>query len=116
MKPSMAVLALCLVLTIPGAADEPKVVEATFQTSGNCEQCKARIEEALKIKEVKYAKWDKKKKLVTVALLSPSISLDSLQHRVAAVGHDTGKFRAPDEVYNALPPCCLYRGPGQLTP
>ena len=112
MKTSVAVLAISLFLFSPGGAEEPKVVEATFQVSGNCDECKARIENALKVREVKYAKWDKKKKLVTVAYLSPSISLDSLQQRVARVGHDTGKLRAPDTAYDALPSCCLYRGTG----
>lgn len=113
MKTSVAVLAISLFLFSPGAAEEPRVVEATFQVSGNCDECKARIEKTLKVREVKYAKWDKKKKLVAVAYRSPTISLDSLQQRVAAAGHDTGKFRAPDAIYDALPSCCLYRGTGQ---
>jgi hypothetical protein len=35
---------------------------------------------------------------------------DSLQKRIAIVGHDTEQFSAADSVYAALPPCCLYRG------
>jgi Cu(I)/Ag(I) efflux system membrane fusion protein len=38
------------------------------------------------------------------------ISLDSLQQRIAAVGHDTEKYKAADSVYAELPSCCLYRG------
>lgn len=93
-------------------AQEPTVVEAKFHVSGLCGMCKTRIEKALKIKEVKYAKWDKKTKEVFVAYLSPSISVDSLQQRLAAVGHDTERYKAPDAVYAALPSCCLYRDNG----
>jgi len=110
MKSLIAGLALFLLQFSSGTAQESKVVEATFRVSGNCSQCKARIEKALTIKEVKYAKWDKKSKIVTVAYLSPAVSLDSLQHRVAAVGHDTENFKASDAVYSTLPGCCLYRG------
>ncbi len=113
MNMSIAILALSPFLFSSGAPDEPNIVEATFRASGNCSQCKARIEKALKIKEVKYTKWEKKSALVTVAFSSASISLDSLQHRVAAVGHDTETFKAPDDAYSALPPCCLYRGSGK---
>jgi hypothetical protein len=109
MKSFAAVLAVFLLLFSSGTAQESKVVEATFAVSGNCNLCKTRIEKALKVKEVKFARWDKKSKTVTVAYLSPAISIDSLQHHVAAVGHDTEKFKAPDAVYSDLPGCCLYR-------
>jgi NAD(P)H-nitrite reductase large subunit len=111
MRKFMKLLIAVLILLSSVTAQEPKVVEATFKASGNCGQCKTRIENALKIKEVKYAKWDKKSKIVTLAYLSPDISLDSLQRRVAAVGHDTEKYKASDAVYSNLPGCCLYRGP-----
>ena len=44
-----------------------------------------------------------------VAYLSPDITVDSLKHRAAEVGHDTDKFKADDAVYAKLPKCCLYR-------
>jgi hypothetical protein len=90
-------------------AQETKVVETTIKVFGNCGMCKNRIENAVKIKEVKMAKWDKKSKMLTIAYVSSSITLDSLRKRIAAVGHDNGKYTAPDAVYEALPACCLYR-------
>jgi periplasmic mercuric ion binding protein len=80
-----------------------------IKVSGNCSQCKSRIEKTLKIKEVKFAKWDKKSKMLTVAYDTTAITSDSLQQLIASVGHDTEKFKAPDAVYNELPGCCLYR-------
>jgi len=90
-------------------AQENTVKEAEFKVFGNCSSCKSRIEKALKIKEVKSAKWDKQSKMLSVAYLSPAITLDSLQQRIAAVGHDTEKYKAADSVYAELPSCCLYR-------
>jgi len=105
-----ALLFGCILFISPNAlSQETSVVEAKTHVAGNCTMCKSRIEKALKIKEVKYARWDRKSKMLTVAYLSPSITLDSLQQRLAAVGHDTEKYKAPDAVYAALPACCLYR-------
>ena len=67
--------------------------ESEFKVFGNCSSCKNRIEKALKIKEVKSAKWDKQSKILSVAYLSPAITIDSLQKRIAAVGHDTEKYQ-----------------------
>jgi hypothetical protein len=89
------------------AGDTIKEVE--FKVFGNCGQCKTRIEKAMKISEVKFAKWDKTSKMLKVAYITGKISLDSLQKRIAFVGHDTEKYKASNEVYNDLPGCCLYR-------
>ena len=109
MKHLLVVFAFVLSLASFTFAQENTVKEAEFKALGNCGQCKTRIEKALKIKEVKLAKWNRQTKMVSVAYLSPAITLDSLQQRVAAVGHDTEKFKAPDSVYSELPGCCLYR-------
>ncbi|MEW6508902.1 MAG: ATPase [Bacteroidota bacterium] len=89
-------------------AQEKEIVESEFKVFGNCSMCKTRIEKAVKIKEVKYAKWNKDTKMLKVAFDS-SIPVDSLQKRIAEAGHDTEKFKAKDDVYAALPKCCLYR-------
>ena len=93
-------------------AQDTSPVEAKFKAYGNCGMCKKRIEKAVSISSVKFAKWDKSTKMLTVAYLPAMITLDSLQHRVAAVGHDTDRFKAPDSVYASLPSCCLYRSAG----
>jgi hypothetical protein len=109
MKTLVVFIACAVLFSSTLLAQDPTVVEAKFKVFGNCNMCKTRIEGALKIKEVKYVKWDKKSKSLKVAYLSPTITLHSLQQRVAAVGHDTEKFKAPDAVYAQLPGCCLYR-------
>ncbi|MDP2302132.1 MAG: heavy metal-associated domain-containing protein [Ignavibacteria bacterium] len=89
-------------------AQDAKVIESKFKVSGNCDMCKTRIEKALKIDEVKYASWNKTSKFLKV-LHDTTISLDSLKHRLANVGHDTDKFKADNDLYKSLPKCCLYR-------
>lgn len=106
---ALTLFAALLCFSAIATAQKPAVTDATFHVSGVCGMCKTRIEKALSIKEVKYAKWDKSAKMVKVAFLSASMTLDSLQHRVALAGHDTEKYRAPDAVYADLPGCCLYR-------
>ncbi len=90
-------------------AQESSVREETFAVAGNCSMCKTRIEKAVALDEVKFARWNKKTKILSVAFESPAMTVDSLQKRIAAVGHDTGPYHAPDSVYAVLPACCLYR-------
>jgi periplasmic mercuric ion binding protein len=102
-------LVLALAACSISSAQDSTVQEAQIKVFGNCGMCKTRIEKAVAIKEVKYAKWNKSTKILRIAFRSPGITLDSLEQRIAAVGHDTEKFKAPDDVYASLPACCLYR-------
>lgn len=98
-----------LIVSITVTAQEQKIVEAEFKVFGNCGMCKSRIEKALKVKPVKSAKWNKETKMVKVAYVEDAITIEDMQKIVAAIGHDTEKFKAPDDVYADLPKCCLYR-------
>ena len=81
-----------------------------LDVSGTCEMCKDRIEEAAKsVKGVTSAIWDISTKKLNLGFDSSLTSSDDVLKAVAAVGHDNIKYRAPDEVYNKLPECCLYR-------
>ncbi|MFA6542045.1 MAG: heavy-metal-associated domain-containing protein [Bacteroidota bacterium] len=91
------------------AAGGDNIQQTKFKVSGNCEMCENRIEKAVKVKDVKFASWDKKTKMLTVAFNSKTVTADSLQKLIASAGHDTEKYKAPDAVYSALPECCLYR-------
>lgn len=104
---SVVVFALGLFLSSSFAQKE-EVIEAEIKVDGVCNMCKKRIEKSVKIDEVKFVKWNKQTKKLKIAFLS-TISADSLQQRIASVGHDTEKFLAPDSVYANLPGCCLYR-------
>jgi hypothetical protein len=109
MKQNAFTLIITLALLTSTALAGETVKESQFKVFGNCTMCKTRIEKSMKIDEVKFAKWDKKTKQLKVAYLADKISLDSLQQRIAFVGHDTEKFKAADSTYSGLPGCCLYR-------
>jgi hypothetical protein len=102
-------LSLLLVVASCAVVSAQDVTETEFRVSGNCSQCKTRIEKTVTIKGVKFARWNKSTKMLKVAFVSTAVTVDSLQRRVAAVGHDTDTYKAPDAVYEALPACCLYR-------
>ncbi|NWF89193.1 MAG: ATPase [Ignavibacteriaceae bacterium] len=108
MKNLIVIILLTVAAIYAPLAQDHEIIETTFKVFGNCDQCKARIEKTVKIHEVKYAKWNKSTKMLKVAFEN-SITADSLQRRLAEVGHDTEKYKAKDETYNALPKCCLYR-------
>lgn len=80
----------------------------TIKVSGECGMCKSRIQKALKLEGISSAIWDTETKLLTVTYSSDKLSNDDIQKKVAAVGHDTEKYKAVDVVYNKLPGCCKY--------
>lgn len=94
--------------TVILTAQDSEIKEVEISVLGVCDMCKDRIEKAVDIDEVKYSKWDKRDKVLFVAYES-SVTADSLQRRIAMVGHDTEKFKASPEAYNKLPKCCWYR-------
>lgn len=91
-----------------GGIKGPAVKTESFKVWGNCETCKNRIETAVKEEGVTSASWDQKTKLLAVTFDPEKTSQDALSKKLASVGHDTEKFKAPDEVYAKLPSCCKY--------
>jgi copper chaperone CopZ len=75
---------------------------------GNCDMCKARIEKAAKIDGVSKADWNKDTKMLTLAYNPTVVTIDDIQKKIAAVGHDTEKYKADNNTYNSLPGCCKY--------
>ncbi len=80
-----------------------------LKVSGNCEQCKARIEKAAKIDGVTKAEWSTESKILAVTYDPSKTTIDQIGKKVAASGHDNEKAKADDKSFNALPGCCKYR-------
>lgn len=80
----------------------------TIKVWGACEMCKARIEKTAKIEGVSKAEWNIKTHLLTLVYDPSKVTNDNIQKKLAAVGHDTPKYKADDKIYNSLPPCCKY--------
>jgi len=81
----------------------------TIKVSGKCESCKARIEKTAKVDGVTKAVWSDKTKMLTLVYNPMKVKSDDIQKSLAAVGHDTPKYKATAKAYNALPGCCKYR-------
>lgn len=97
-----------MALTISTVAFSATKTES-IKVSGNCESCKTRIEKAAKVSGVAKAEWSEKTKVLTLVYDPAKVKCDDVQKKIAAVGHDTPKFKATSTVYNALPGCCKYR-------
>lgn len=83
---------------------------AMLKVQGLCEMCKDRIEKTAKsINGVYSAVWDQQSKELHFDFDKDKTSIDAISKAIAAVGHDTGKHKADDKVYEALPACCKYR-------
>ena len=102
----IAIVALTL-STVIFAANATKT--ETIKVSGKCETCKVRIEKAAKVDGVTKADWSTKTKVLTLVYNPAKVKSDDVQKKIAAVGHDTPKYKATAAAYNALPGCCKYR-------
>jgi len=95
-------------------APSPDIIHSDFRVEGNCEMCKERIETtAMSVKGVESATWGIDNKMLHLAFNKSLTSRETVQKAIAQAGHDNGKYKAPDEVYNSLPECCLYRDNGK---
>lgn len=80
----------------------------SFKVWGACGMCKTRIEKTVTAEGATAALWDSKTQMLTVTYNPAKTGKEALSKKLAAVGHDTEKFKATDEVYNSLPGCCHY--------
>jgi copper chaperone CopZ len=88
-------------------ASEQQKTES-FKVLGKCDMCKTRIEKTVKAEGATSASWDSKTQILTVTFDPSKTNKDALSKKLAAVGHDTEKYKAPDDVYAKLPGCCHY--------
>jgi copper chaperone CopZ len=92
-----------------GTAQDGNLIKEKIKVSGNCEMCKTTIEKAANsVDGVKMARWNPETKMLKVKFYEGTTDLDEIQKAIATVGYDTEKYKATDEVYNALHHCCQY--------
>lgn len=108
-------LFLLVSISLSGYSQQ-KNAKKSLEVNGVCNSCKSRIEKtALKIKGVKYAKWDIFSHNLSLILDERKTSVETVAQAVAVSGHDvknpeTGKeFIAKDEDYEKIFNCCKYR-------
>ncbi len=107
------ILLLCLtIVNIVSFAQEAKngnTTSTSFKVFGACEQCKTRIELAVKLKGVKTGVWDVDTKILSLEFDPTQVSLEKIQNKILAAGHDLENQKAKDIIYKDLPACCHYR-------
>ena|ERR1700730_9015817 len=117
-KAFMAIVTMLIFASVAKAQDAkanlrnfgPKPKTESFKVYGECEMCKDRIENTLKVDGIQSANWDEDSKTLTVQyILTADIrGLNTIEQLVAAAGHDNEKYRAADAVYEKLSLCCHY--------
>lgn len=118
MKPSIIIITIMLI-SVSGIAafsqthDHSQTAMSSTKTEsfkvwGKCDMCKTRIENTVKAEGVTSASWDQKTQILTVSYDPSKTNMDTLSKKLASVGHDTEKHKAPDNVYAKLPACCHY--------
>ena len=87
-----------------------KNAKVAFEVDGICGMCKKRIETAaLKTKGVKFAIWDVKSHQINIIFDERKTKIETVKQNIANVGHDVTDFKASDEAYESVHPCCKYR-------
>jgi len=108
----IALIAATMGLTVAaqdqGQTQQTSSKTETFKVLGKCDMCKARIEKTVIEAGAEKATWEAKTQKLTVTYDPAETGKDALSKKLAAVGHDTEKYKAKDEVYEKLPACCHY--------
>ena len=99
-------LFLCCAIATTSFSQKTKT--ETFQVSGNCGMCEAKIEKAAKAAGASYAEWNKDTKIITVKYSSSSSNLAKIQKSIADAGYDNVGVKATSESYDKLHDCCKY--------
>jgi hypothetical protein len=99
------VLICCAIAT---TSFSQKTKTETFQVSGNCGMCEAKIEKAAKAAGATYADWNKDTKTITVKYNSTSSNLAKIQKSIADAGYDNVGAKTTAEAYDKLHDCCKY--------
>jgi len=85
------------------------LISKKVYVAGNCEQCRARIENAVqRINGVDEASWSETTKLLSFSFDPNIVSVKNIEQSIANSGHDTKGHKAKNKVYNKLPKCCQY--------
>ena len=101
-----SILLLCCAIATTSFSQKTKT--ETFQVSGNCGMCEAKIEKAAKAAGATYADWNKDTKVITVKYSSTSSNLAKIQKSIADAGYDNVGVKTTTEAYDKLHDCCKY--------
>ncbi len=110
---SALLVCIALFTTNLSTAQTKNLQTVDVKVYGNCGMCKKTIEKAGNIKGISKTVWDTETAMAKITIDSTKTSVDEVLKKIAAVGYDSDKFRAPDEVYENLHGCCQYDRPAK---
>ena len=86
------------------------IEQTTLIVQGLCSMCKDIIETAANnVQGVAVAIWNPDNNILRLNFNPNITNLNQIARAIANVGYDNERFKANDDVYNALHECCLYR-------
>jgi copper chaperone CopZ len=99
---------ICLFFTISVLGQQQKPVTVKISTpTVQCEKCKKRIEDYMKVEEgVLKTVVDFKQKRTTVTYLLDRTNLENIKTAIANCGYDAEDVKAEPDTYAKLPTCC----------
>ena len=101
---------IIILLTTFSVFAQDKNAKASLVVDGVCLMCKTRIEKAsLNTKGVKSAVWNVETHELRLIYDERKTNIEVIQTKILKAGHDTQEFKATDEAYAAVHPCCRYR-------
>ncbi|MEI6020112.1 MAG: heavy-metal-associated domain-containing protein [Bacteroidota bacterium] len=100
---------LSVIISTCSFAQEKSIKTSTIHVSGNCGECKERIENAADIKGVKIAQWNAKTNFLIITFREDKVSELQIKQAILDAGHDIDSLKADDAIYAKLPSCCKYR-------
>jgi copper chaperone CopZ len=112
---SILVMATFMFVTITNVSAQIKNSKTdSIKVYGNCGMCKAKIEKAGTQKNVSKVTWSEETAMATITYDTKKTTTDVILKKIAFVGYDSEKFRAPNTVYKKLHGCCKYERPLKL--
>ena len=93
---------------VSAIAQQKKPITVKISTpTVQCEECKKRIEDYMKVEEgVTKINVDFKNKVTTVTYLADRTNIENIKTGIANAGYDADDVKANEDSYKRLPKCC----------
>lgn len=108
MKSIYAILLIFILGLISCNSTSGSLKTETFKVWGNCDKCKATIENAAGLDGVKEKNWNVESTLMTVKFDTTLVTLDAIEQAIAKSGYDNDGYYGDDYAYGKLEACCQY--------
>lgn len=110
MKKGLLLVLLVFGVSVIAVAQQKKPVTVKIQTpTAQCEECKLRIEEYLKVEEgVTKVVVYPRSRYTMVTYLADRTNIENIKAAIANVGYDADDVTANEDAYKKLPKTCKH--------